>query len=135
MPRFDPRVLVLVPPLLLTAACGTAPEATGPAPITPSAAAPSAAVPEPSESVYVDEEPDPTAAPGDLSDEAQSYLDEALAIELGALEQAPPATAAEKGATLDGLPENPSKVLAALRTYKWLSPEAKELYDQAVAAA
>ena len=54
---------------------------------------------------------------------------------MGALEQAPPATAAEKGATLDGLPENPSQVLAALRTYKWLSPEAKGLYDRAVAAA
>ena len=125
MLRFDPRVLVLVPPLLLAAACGTDSQPSTPAPASaaPSSVAPSAAVPQPSGS-----------ASGDLSDRAQSYLDEALAIELGALEQAPPAAAAEKRKTLDGLPENPGQVLAALKNYEWLSPEAKNLYDKAVAA-
>jgi hypothetical protein len=142
MARPDARVLVLVPTLMILGACGGDPEPASPPPAAPSSAAPapapSAAEPEPSDSVYVEEdpdEPDPTPEPGDLSDEAQSYLDQALSIELGAVESAPKATAAQKHATLDKLPENPTQVLAALRDYRWLSPEAKRLYDRAVAAS
>ena len=135
MLRFDPRALALVPVIMLAAACSGDPAPSVPTPIAPSSAAPpSAAVPEPSDSVFVEEDPDPTAAPGDLSDEAQSYLDQALGIELGALEQAPAATAARKREILDRLPDNPSQVLTALKTYEWQSPEARALYDQAVAA-
>jgi hypothetical protein len=143
MSRFDPRVLVLLPMIMLTPACGSDPEP--PAPAAPSSAAPpsasapsapaSADTPEPDDSVYVEEEPDPTTAPGDLSDEAQSYLDQALGIELGALASAPEATAAQHRETLDRLPENPSRVLAALKNYQWLSPEAKALYDRAAQAS
>jgi hypothetical protein len=143
MASFDPRVLVLVPVLLTVAACG-ADEPADPAPATSSAAAspvapPSATdpseLPEPSGSVYEEEEPDPTAAPGDLPDEAQSYLDQALGIELSELQSAPAATAAQKREVLDRLPDNPTQVLAALKNYQWLSAEAKDLYDQAVAAS
>ena len=89
MPRIDPRMLALVPMIMLASACGSDPEPSAPAPMpsSPAASAPaSAATPDPEDSVYVEEEPDPTTVPGDLSDEAQSYLDQALGIELGALE-------------------------------------------------
>jgi hypothetical protein len=143
MPRIDLRTLVLVPVLLVAAACGddetppvvpppSAPVSASSLPAEPSEAEPTA--PDPSESVYVEEDPDPTAEAGDLSDEAQAYLDEALGIELGALESAAPATAAARRKTLEALPDNPSKVLAALKTYQWVSPEAKARYAQAVAA-
>jgi len=138
MPRFDPRMLALVPMIMLVSACGGDPEPSAPAPVpsspavsTPASAPASAVTPEPDDSVYVEEEPDPTAVPGDLSDEAQSYLDQALGIELGALESAPKATAAQHREILDRLPDNPSQVLAALQNYEWLSPEAKALYDRA----
>jgi hypothetical protein len=142
MRRLDPRILVLAPLLVLTGACGDDPEPCAPAPVTPSAtapasavpASPSAAVPQPSDSVYVEEEDEPTAAPGDLSEEAQSYLDQALGMELGALEQAPAETATARRKLLDKLPENPTKVLAALKNYPWYSPEARALYDRATAA-
>lgn len=132
MSRFDPRALVLVPVITLVTACAGGPEP--PAPVSPSSATASAAVPEPSDSVFVEEDPDPTTAPGDLSDEAQSYLDRALGIELEALQQAPTATAEQKRKILDGLPDNPSQVLDALKNYDWQSPEAEALYDQAVEA-
>jgi uncharacterized protein with von Willebrand factor type A (vWA) domain len=35
---------------------------------------------------------------------------------------------------LDRLPDNPTQVLAALQDYDWYSPEARDLYEQAVAA-
>jgi hypothetical protein len=135
MGRIDLRALVLVPVLLAAAACGddeTPPVAPPPSPVI--SATPPSAEPSPSESVYVEEDVDPTAAPGDLSDAAQGYLDEALAAELGALESAPPATAATRRATLEKLPDNPTQVLAALKTYEWISPDAKVLYGKAVAA-
>jgi hypothetical protein len=146
MPRIDLRTLVLVPVLLVAAACGddeTPPVVPPPSaavsassvpsgPAGPSEAEPTA--PDPSESVYVEEDPDPTAEAGDLSDKAQAYLDEALGIELGALESAAPATAAARRKTLETLPDNPSQVLAALKTYQWISPEAKARYAQAVKA-
>jgi hypothetical protein len=143
MPRFDPRVLILAPVIVLAGACTGDAEPTAPAPVTPSAAAPasapapaspSAPAPSPSDSVYVEEDDEPTAAPGDLSDEAQSHLDEALGTELGALEQAPADIAVGRRAALDRLPENPSAVLAALKNYPWYSPEARAAYDRAVAA-
>jgi len=131
MRRLDPRILVLAPLLVLTGACGDDPEPSAPAPVTSSATAPAsavpvspaAAVPEPSDSVYVEEDDEPTAAPGDLSDEAQSYLD-----------QAPAETAGPRRKLLDKLPDNPTKVLAALKNYPWYSPEARALYDRATAA-
>jgi hypothetical protein len=141
MPRIDRRTLVLVPVLLVAAACGD--DETPPVVPPPSAAVSASSVPSgpaeptapnPSESVYVEEDPDPTAEAGDLSDEAQAYLDEALGIELGALESAAPATAAARRKTLETLPANPSQVLAALKKYEWVSPEAKARYAQAVAA-
>ena len=135
MPRIDLRALVLIPVLLAAAACGddeTPPVAPPLSPVM--SATPPSAEPRPSESVYVEEDVDPTAAPGDLSDAAQGYLDEALAAELGALESTPPATAATRRATLEKLPDKPTQVLAALKTYKWISPEAKMLYEKAVAA-
>ena len=142
MRRLDPRILVLAPLLLLTGACGDDPEPSAPASTAPSPAAttsaapasPSAPVPEPSDSVYVEEDEEPTAAPGDLSDEAQSYLDQALGIELGALEQAPAEAATDRRKLLDKLPENPTQVMAALKNYPWYSPEARALYDRATAA-
>jgi hypothetical protein len=142
MRRLDPRILVLAALLLLTGACGDDPEPSAPAPVSPSVtapasavpASPSAAVPQPSDSVYVEEDDEPTAAPGDLSDQAQSYLDQALGMELGALEQAPAETAGPRRKLLEKLPENPTKVLAALKNYPWYSPEARALYDRATAA-
>jgi hypothetical protein len=140
MARFDPRMLALVPMIMLASACGSdepsapAPLPSSPAVSAPVSAPPSAATPEPDDSVFVEEEPDPTAVPGDLSDEAQSYLDQALGIELGALASAPKATAAQHREILDRLPDNPSQVMAALRNYEWLSPEAKALYERAVTA-
>lgn len=144
MARFDPRALVLVPLLMIVGACGDDPEPAPPPVAPPPSAAPSAAAsdpaaeePEPSDSVYVEEEPeepDPAPEAGDLPGEAQGYLDDALGVELGALEGAPKATADQRRAVLDRLPDNPSQVLAALKDYQWYSPEARELYDQAVAA-
>ena len=144
MARFDPRALVLVPLLMILGACGDDPE-PAPAPVAPPSSAASAAPsepapgeePDPSDPVYVEEEPEepePTPEPGDLPDEAQSYLDQALGMELGALEQAPAETAAARRKLLDKLPENPTKVLAALKNYPWYSPEARALYDRATAA-
>jgi hypothetical protein len=144
MGRFDTRALLLIPLLALTG-CGDDPEPSAPPPVAPSSAAPAPSAapsayvtpsgpsaPDPDESVYVEEDDDPTAAPGDLSDQAQAYLDEAIGIELGALE-----ASGDKGKArrqvLEKLPDDPSKVLAALRTYSWWSPEAKTLYDKAVA--
>jgi hypothetical protein len=142
MPRFDLRPLILVP-LLLTAACGDDPEPADPpaptvSPAVSTATPPSSPVasePEPSDSVYVEEDEEPTPEQGELPGEAQSLLDEALGIELGSLEGAPPATAKQKRATLDKLPDNPRQVLTALRDYKWFSAEAKQAYDRAVAAS
>jgi hypothetical protein len=147
MPRFDPRLLVLVPLLASAAACGDDAEPAAPPPSAaasapaPSALPPSApastapAAPQPSDSVYVEEDEEPTPEPGELPGEAQAHLDEALGIELGALEGAPGETAKQKRATLDKLPDNPTQVLAALRNYAWYSPEARAAYDRAVAAA
>jgi hypothetical protein len=70
MPRFDLRVLVLAPAIMLAGACSGDAEPAAPAPVAPSSAAPpspSAPVPEPSDSVYVEEDEDPTAAPAVLS--------------------------------------------------------------------
>jgi hypothetical protein len=143
MARRDPRVLVLVPLLLIAGGCGDD-EPVRPAPVpatsapsvAPSAAAPSD-VPDPDDSVYVEEpeDPEPTAAAGDLSDEAQAQLDEAIGTELGALEGAPAETAAPRRKVLDALPDDPRQVLGALKNYVWYSPEARALYDKAVKAA
>jgi hypothetical protein len=145
MARFDPRALALVPLLMIVGACGDDPE-PAPAPVSPpSSVAPSAApggdasaeAPDPDDSVYVEEEPEqpePTPEAGDLPDEAQSYLDEALGVELGALEGAPKEAADERRKVLEGLPDNPSQVLAALKNYPWYSPEARALYDRAATA-
>jgi hypothetical protein len=143
MPRFDLRPLILVPLLLTAAACGDDAEPVAPPAPTPSVSpaapsalpSPAASVPEPSDSVYVEEDEEPTPEQGELPGEAQSYLDEALGIELGSLEGAPPATASKKRATLDKLPDNPRQVLTALRDYEWFSPEAKQAYDRAVEAS
>ncbi len=144
MARFDPRALVLVPLLLVVGACGDDPAPAPPPTTPPPSAAPSAAAsdpaadePEPSDSIYVEEEPeepDPAPEAGDLPAEAQGYLDDALGVELGALEGAPKAAADQRRAVLDRLPDNPRQVLAALQDYRWYSPEARELYGQAVAA-
>ena len=139
MPRLDPRVLVLLPALMILGACG-GDRKPGPPVASSPVAVPSASVtvpePEPSDSVYEEEEPEPQEpGPGTLSDEAQSYLDEALGIELGALETAPQGTADQKRKVLDRLPEDPAQVLAALDDYQWFSPEAKALYDRAAAAS
>jgi hypothetical protein len=143
MGRIDPRALVLIS-LLALGGCGD----DDPAPVTPappsSVAPPSApasapasagagsAEPSPDESVYVEEDPDPTEPPGQLSQQGQSYLDEALGLELGALEGAGD-QAKQRRAILDKLPEDPDKVLIALQGYPWWSPEAKTLYDKALA--
>jgi len=141
MGRTDLRVLVLLPVLLIIGGCGD--DETPPTPVVSApSAAPSLAVPSelpsPDDSVYVEEpetpDPDPTTAAGDLSDQAQALLDEALGTELGALEGAPAETAAPRRKVLDALPEDPRQVLAALKNYVWYSPEARALYDQAVAA-
>jgi hypothetical protein len=143
MARIDPRAFVLVPMLMLVGACGDDPDpAPAPAvspPVVASspASAPPGDVPDPSDSVYVEDEsevPDPEPEAGDLSDEAQANLDEAIGMELGALEGAPKDVADRKRAVLGKLPDNPSQVLAALKDYEWFSPEAEALYAQAVAA-
>ena len=138
MPRIDPRMLALVPMIMLASACGSDPETVGAgadAVVTGGLRTCLRGDADPEDSVYVEEEPDPTTVPGDLSDEAQSYLDQALGIELGALESAPEATAAQHRETLDRLPDNPSQVLVALRNYEWLSPEAEALYERAATAS
>jgi hypothetical protein len=144
MARIDPRALVLVPMLMLVGACGDDPDpkpapAVSPSVVAslPGASASPADVPDPSDSVYVEDEsevPDPEPEAGDLSDEAQANLDEAIGMELGALEGAPKDVADRRRAVLGRLPDNPSQVLAALKNYEWFSPEAKALYAQAVAA-
>lgn len=153
MLRFDPRPLVLVPLLLVLGACGDDPQPAPSSAAPPPSAAPSAPAsgpatdpsageePDPSDSVYVEEdppeseEPEPAPQAGDLPDEAQSYLDEALGVELGALEAAPKATGDQRREVLNRLPDNPAQVLAALKNYPWFSPEARALYDRAAAAA
>ncbi len=148
MARIDPRALVLVPLLMIVGACGDDPEPS-PEPVAPpssaaASVAPSAPiggfsddVPAPDDSIYVEEEPEepePTPEAGDLPDEAQSYLDEALGLELGALEGAPKEAADDRRKVLERLPDNPSQVLAALKNYPWYSPEARALYDRAATA-
>ena len=136
MGRIASRALVVMAVLGL-AGCGTARQPAPSPPSPPSASAlPSASEsddpfggPDPSAQVTEEEDVEPSAAPGDLSDEAQAYLDEAVGTELGAL-----AEAGERRPTLEKLPDDPSKVLAALKDYKWLSPEAKALYDKAVSS-
>ena len=146
MDRFDVRVLVLIP-VLAAAGCGSDPKPAAAPPSPPAVlsssappAAPSAGAspakttgPAPDESVYVEEDDDPTAAPGDLSDQGQAYLDQAIGVELEAL-QASGAKGKDRLRKLEKLPEDPSKVVATLRTYSWWSPEAKSLYDKAVAS-
>ncbi|MCA2217781.1 hypothetical protein [Jidongwangia harbinensis] len=154
MPRIDLRLLVLVPVLMSAAACGDDAEPADPppspvvsvaVPSEPPSAPPTsepanrptskpASKPKPTDSVYVEEDEDPTPEAGDLPDESQAHLDEALGIELGALEGAPKATAGPRRAKLDKLPESPTQVLAALRDYPWYSPEARQAYDRAVKA-
>ena len=141
MGRIDRRVLVLLPVLLIAGGCGDDEPAQPPAPptsapvVAPSVTAPSA-VPDPDDSVYVEDpetpDPDLTTAAGDLSDEAQAQLDEALGTELGALEGASTEVAAPRRKILDALPDDPRQVLAALKNYVWYSPEARALYDKAV---
>jgi hypothetical protein len=129
--------------LLIAGGCGDdEPAQPAPVPATsapsvaPSAPAPSD-VPDPDDSVYVEEpeDPEPTTAAGDLSDQAQAQLDEAIGTELGALEGAPAETAAPRRKVLDALPDDPRQVLNALKNYVWYSPEARALYDKAVKAA
>jgi hypothetical protein len=127
--------------LMTVAACGDGDTKTaGPPPISaaPSSAVPSdtASVPvDPGESAYVEEEPDPTPASGDLPDEAQSFLDQALDTELNVLSTAGTAAAEKKLGQLGDLPENPRQVLKKLATYIWQSAEAKSLYEQAVSTS
>jgi hypothetical protein len=97
MGRFDVRVFLVIP-LLALGGCGSDDKSERPAPpaaassATPAPSASAAAStsvstpPAPDESVYVEEDDDPTAAPGDLSDQGQAYLDEAIGTELAALE-------------------------------------------------
>lgn len=145
MARTDPRVLLIVPLLLLAGGCGDD-EPSTPAPVTstsavpsPPAVVPSAAVSSsaPSQPAEPPDEDPATGAPvepGDVSDEAQSNLDEALGLELGALEGASAEVAGPRREVLDRLPENPKQVLAALKNYVWFSPEARAAYDRAVKA-
>ena len=144
MRRFDLRLLVLVP-LLAVAGCGDeetpppAPAPSGPFTTPPSLPAPSPSPsdddpfggPDPSKPVVEEEDAAPTVTPGDLSDEAQAYLDEALGKELVALEGK--GAAGRQREKLDQLPEDPAGVLSALKDYQWTSPEAKKLYEKAVA--
>lgn len=147
MRRFDPRVL-LVLPLLAVGGCGgdepepLAPSAPAPLPtsaaplVTPSAT-PSDDDPfgtaEPSAPVTEEQDAEPTTEPEEISDEASAYLDEALARELTVLEGK--GAAGKQRETLDKLPDSPAKVLSALKEYRWTSPEAKKLYDKAVATS
>lgn len=150
MLRFDPRPLVLVPLLLVLGACGDDPAQAPPSAAPPASTAPASepagdpsagGEPDPSDSVYVEEdppesdEPDPAPQAGDLPDQAQSYLDEAIGLELGALEGAPKGTGDQRREVLNRLPDNPAQVLAALNNYPWFSPEARALYERATAAA
>jgi hypothetical protein len=136
MVRNAHRVLVLIAALGL-AGCGTAPPSppapsavsSGPVSSAPGSSAPAAPDESPSE-IIEEEDVEPSAAPGEISQQAQAYLDESQGVELGALEQK-----GERRPALDQLPEDPSRVLTALRGYPWLSPQAKALYDKAVAAA
>jgi hypothetical protein len=127
--------------LMAVAGCGhDDAETPGPPPISaaPPSAVPSQAPSTPvddGESAYVEEEPDPTPAAGDLPDEAQSFLDQALQTELEVLSTAGTAAAEKKLGQLNELPEDPHKVLSKLATYTWQSAEAKKLYEQAVSAA
>jgi hypothetical protein len=144
MRRFDLRLLVLVP-LLALPGCGddkptptpppapTAlpPSLPGPAP-SPSDDDPFAET-DPSKPVVEEEDEEPTVAPGELSDEASAYLDEALGKELTTLEGK--GAAGRQREKLDQLPDDPAQVLNELRDYKWTSPEAKRLYDKAVATS
>ncbi|MFG1607656.1 hypothetical protein [Actinoplanes sp. NPDC049265] len=123
------RVACLVAVVLVLAGCGTERKET-PAPSVPASVAPASEAPEPPDNDGPDTEP-PASAPGDLSDQGQAYLDEAIGTELGALEAAPPDQAAAHRKTLDNLPGEPDKVLAALSGYQWLSPEAEALYRKA----
>lgn len=149
MRRIDPRAFLVVALLLVAGGCSDdeppAPvPATSPAVPSPSAAVPSAAVPSAAVSSPAPAEPadppdeDPTAGvpdePDDVSAQAQSYLDEALGLELGALEGASAEQAGPRRKVLDRLPENPAQVIAALKNYVWFSPEARAAYDKAVKA-
>lgn len=148
MARIDPRVLLVVPLLLLAGGCGDdepstpAPAASvvpSPPSAVPSAVAPSAAVSSPSPAQPTDppDEDPATGAPvetGEVSAEAQANLDEALGLELGALEGASAEVTGPRREVLDRLPENPEQVLEALKNYVWFSPEARAAYDRAVKA-
>src|SRR5262245_39184275 len=120
MGRIAYLLLVL---MAVLAGCGTEPPAPAPTPPASAGPAPSEEV-TPEESVIEEEDVEPSTAPGDLSDEAQAYLDEALGIELAAV-----AEKGERRPVLEQLPDDPSKVLTALRDYQWLSPQAKALYE------
>lgn len=136
------RMLLAVAAVLVLAGCGGSDKPPPPAPLPPTSAPASIepsdddpfATTEPSAQVTEEEDPEPSAAPGDLSDEAQAMLDEAVGTELGALEAAPPAEAAKRRANLEKLPEEPAKVVAALRDYEWYSPQAKALYQKAISS-
>ena len=140
MTRTSRSALVLAL-LMAVAACGhddTPAPALPPISFAPPAVVPSVAPSTPvdtGESAYVEEEPDPTPAKGDLPDEAQSFLDQALQTELEVLSTAGTAAAEKKLGQLNELPEDPRKVLSKLATYTWQSTEAKKLYQQAVSAA
>jgi hypothetical protein len=134
MGRIAYRALVVIAVSVL-AGCGAekapTPLPPPPAPIFPSVSESDDPFggPDPSAQVTEEEDVEPSAAPGDLSDQAQAYLDEAVGTELGAL-----AEAGERRPALETLPDDPSKVLAALKDYTWLSPQAKTLYEKAVSS-
>jgi hypothetical protein len=138
------RIACLAAVVLVLAGCGGGDDKPAPPPAAPPASvaapAPSAsdddpyATDEPSTQVTEEQDNDPSDDPGDLSDQGQAYLDEAVGTELGALESAPASKAGARRKTLENLPEEPDKVLAALRDYEWLSPEAKALYQKALKA-
>jgi hypothetical protein len=135
------RSAVALALLMTVAACGD--EGTKTADPPPISAAPPSAVPsdppstpvDDGESAYVEEEPDPTPASGDLPDEAQSFLDQALDTELNVLTTAGTAAAEKKLGQLGDLPEDPRQVLKKLATYTWQSAQAKALYEKAVSAS
>jgi len=141
MGRIDLRVLVLLPVLLIAGGCGDDEAPPAPvvsAPATVPSVNPPSELPDPADSVPAEDpetpDPEPTTAAGELSDQAQGYLDEALGLELVALEGAATETAAPRRKVLDALPEDPRQVLGALKNYVWYSPEARALYDKAVKA-
>ncbi|GLY98513.1 hypothetical protein [Actinoplanes sp. NBRC 103695] len=135
MGRIVYRTLVVIAASVL-AGCGSdkapTPLPPPPAPIFPSTSESDDPFggPDPSAQVTEEEDVEPSADPGDLSDQAQAYLDEAVGTELGAL-----AEAGERRPALEKLPDDPSKVLAALKDYTWLSPQAKALYEKAVSSS